>query len=213
MENVIIEPAPFAKALEPAEIGPVFEIRIYTFQPGALPHVIEGWKDSLPAREKYSPNVFTGYTEIGGLNRWYHVWAYPSLAERDRVRADDELGLTLSGLLPPASTGSARRTRYLTRRHSRPYGRGDRPVAQPERLLIYEMRTETLRPGAVPEYERRFGEKLPSRERHSKLGAFWHTVIGPLNQVIHVWPYEDLAHRAKVRAEAAHEPGWPPQVG
>ncbi len=88
MENVIIEPAPFAKALEPAEIGPVFEIRIYTFQPGALPHVIEAWKDSLPAREKYSPNVFTGYTEIGGLNRWYHVWAYPSLAERDRVRAE-----------------------------------------------------------------------------------------------------------------------------
>ena len=78
--------------------------------------------------------------------------------------------------------------------------------------MIYEMRTETLRPGAVPEYEQRFEEKLASREKHSKLGAFWHTVIGPLNQVIHVWPYEDLAHRARVRTEAAQEPGWPPQV-
>ena len=78
--------------------------------------------------------------------------------------------------------------------------------------MIYEMRTETLRPGAVPEYEQRFEEKLASREKHSKLGAFWHTVIGPLNQVIHVWPYEDLAHRARVRVEAAQEPGWPPQV-
>ncbi len=88
MENVIIEPAPYVKSLEPAEIGPVFEIRIYTFTPGALPNIVEGWKDSLPAREKYSPNVLTGYTEIGGLNRWYHIWAYKSLAERDSVRAE-----------------------------------------------------------------------------------------------------------------------------
>lgn len=72
------------------------------------------------------------------------------------------------------------------------------------------MRTYTLKPGSVAEFEKRFGEVLPHREKYSKLGAFWHTEIGPLNQVIHVWPYEDLDQRTQVRATAAQDPHWPP---
>ena len=44
----------------------------------------------------------------------------------------------------------------------------------------------------------------------SPLGAFFHTEVGPLNRIIHCWPYEDLAHRSKVRAEKI--PGWPPRT-
>ena len=76
--------------------------------------------------------------------------------------------------------------------------------------MIYEMRTYALKPGTVAEYEGRFGEALPHREKYSRLGAFWHTEFGPLNQVIHVWPYEDLSERARVRAEASKDPHWPP---
>jgi len=72
--------------------------------------------------------------------------------------------------------------------------------------MIYEMRTYTLRPGAVAEFEERFAQRLPYREKHSKLGAFWHTEFGPLNQVIHVWPYEDLKHRQEVRDAMASDP-------
>ena len=66
--------------------------------------------------------------------------------------------------------------------------------------MIYEVRTYTLRPGTVAEFEERFAKRLPLREKHSKLGAFWHTEFGPLNQVIHVYPYDDLQHRTAVRA-------------
>jgi hypothetical protein len=72
--------------------------------------------------------------------------------------------------------------------------------------MIYEMRTYTLRSGGVPEFEERFAERKPYREKHSALGAFWHTEFGPLNQVIHVWPYEDLKHREQVRAAMASDP-------
>src|SRR5262252_8821883 len=75
-----------------------------------------------------------------------------------------------------------------------------------EEPMIYEVRTYTLRPGgAVAEFEERFAKRLPLREKHSKLGAFWHTEFGPLNQVIHVYPYEDLQHRAAVRAALAQD--------
>ena len=69
--------------------------------------------------------------------------------------------------------------------------------------MIYEVRTYTLRTGAVPEFEERYEKRLPARLKHSKLGAFWHTDFGPLNQVIHVYPYDHLDHRTKVRAALA----------
>ena len=78
--------------------------------------------------------------------------------------------------------------------------------------MIYEVRTYALKPGSVAEFEKRFAEALPYREKYSKLGAFWHTEIGPLNQVIHVWPYESLQQRTEVRAAAAKETSWPPKI-
>ncbi len=78
--------------------------------------------------------------------------------------------------------------------------------------MIYEVRTYSLKPGSVPEFEKRFGDALPHRERYSKLAAFWHTEIGPLNQVIHVWPYDDLNHRTETRAAASKDPNWPPKT-
>ena len=76
--------------------------------------------------------------------------------------------------------------------------------------MIYEMRTYDLRPGMVPEAEKRFAEAYERRKEHSELVAFWHTIMGPLNQVVYVWAYENLAHRARARAAAAKEPNWPP---
>jgi hypothetical protein len=71
--------------------------------------------------------------------------------------------------------------------------------------MIYEVRTYTMRPGNVPEFEERYAKRLPAREKHSKLGAFWHTEFGPLNQCIHVYPYDDLQHRTRVRAAMAND--------
>ena len=71
--------------------------------------------------------------------------------------------------------------------------------------MIHEVRTYTLRPATVAEFEERYAARLPLRERHSKLGAFWHTEFGPLNQVTHVYPYDDLQHRTRVRAAMAQD--------
>jgi len=76
--------------------------------------------------------------------------------------------------------------------------------------MIIEMRTYTLQPGTLAEVEKRFGASLPNREKHSKLAAFWHTEVGPLNQIIHVWAYDSFEQRAKVRTAATKEEGWPP---
>jgi NIPSNAP len=72
--------------------------------------------------------------------------------------------------------------------------------------MITELRTYTLQPGTVGEFEARFAKRHPVREKHSTLGGFWHTELGTLNQVLHAWPYEDLKHRAQVREAMAKDP-------
>ena len=72
--------------------------------------------------------------------------------------------------------------------------------------MLYEVRTYTLQPGTVGEFESRFAQRQPLREKYSKLGAFWHTEMGPLNEVVHVWPYKDLNQRAAVRAAVNKDP-------
>ena len=79
--------------------------------------------------------------------------------------------------------------------------------------MIIEMRTYTLKPGSLVEVEKRFEAALPNRLKHSPLAAFWHTEVGPLNQIIHVWPYESFEHRNSVRATAMKDAGWPPPNG
>ena len=78
--------------------------------------------------------------------------------------------------------------------------------------MIYEVRTYDLKPHSVAEVEKRFGEAYEHRKKHSLLAAFWHTEIGPLNQIIHVWGYKDLAERATIRAAAVKDGTWPPKT-
>jgi len=78
--------------------------------------------------------------------------------------------------------------------------------------MIYEIRTYQLTVGSLAEVEKRFGEAYEYRKKYSPLAAFWHTEIGPLNEIVHVWPYVDVAERARVRAEAAKDPNWPPKI-
>ena len=77
--------------------------------------------------------------------------------------------------------------------------------------MIYEMRTYDLHPGKLAEFEDGFGKAYQEhRSKLSKLAAFWHTEIGPLHQVIHVWPYPTIDERVRIRDEAARSGHWPP---
>ncbi|MBV9858477.1 MAG: NIPSNAP family protein [Alphaproteobacteria bacterium] len=85
-QSEIYLPAPFSPPLEPRELGGLYEIRIYTMRPGAIPEQIERWSGQIAERTKLSPLVFAGHSELGALNRWCHIWAYKDAAERFAVR-------------------------------------------------------------------------------------------------------------------------------
>ena len=81
--------APFMRPLGGDQVlGAIYEMRIYTYQPGALAEVIKSWTEAMPHREQYSPLAAAMSSELGGLNQWVHLWPYKDLNERNRIRAE-----------------------------------------------------------------------------------------------------------------------------
>src|SRR5262252_1576081 len=77
-------------------------------------------------------------------------------------------------------------------------------------VMIYELRTYTVKPGTL-------GEMIEAastvsrdirKDDFGKLEGYWSTEIGPLNQVMHLWSYRDYEERAGLRAELAKNPRW-----
>jgi NIPSNAP len=78
--------------------------------------------------------------------------------------------------------------------------------------MIFEMQNYTLKSRSQALVEERFKKALPGRVRLSPLGAFWHTEVGVLNQIIVVWPYANPAERDRILAEEPKVEGWPPAI-
>lgn len=73
---------------------------------------------------------------------------------------------------------------------------------------IYELRIYTIKPLNFREFLNLTAEEFHLRLTHSKLLGYWTCEIGGLNQVVHIWEYDSLSHRAKVRENLASDPEW-----
>jgi hypothetical protein len=77
-----------------------------------------------------------------------------------------------------------------------------------ESQKIYEIRTYRVKPKHFKEYIKFTEENFHLRIKHSKLFGFWSTELGALNEVIHIWEYDDHEHRARVRQALAKDVEW-----
>ena len=76
--------------------------------------------------------------------------------------------------------------------------------------MIYEVRAYTFTAGDASEGVEDFGRIIEKRAAISPLVGFFISAIGGLNRILHIWEYENSAHREQARAEALAQPWWPP---
>ena len=76
--------------------------------------------------------------------------------------------------------------------------------------MIVDHRTYTVAHGGMQAYLERYERvALPIQLRHlGRLVGFYVSDIGPLNQVVHIWAYDDVADREARRARMAADPAW-----
>jgi hypothetical protein len=183
----------------------IVEMRTYTLRPGTVAAVEERFGKALPARLKFSKLAAFWHSEIGTLNQIIHVWPYDSLAHREQARA---AASKAEGWPPNIAEFivEARAEIFIPAPFSPPLE---------ERALgkLYEMRTYTYPPGAIPTVIQRWSEKIEARTKLSPLAGCWYSELGGLNKFVHIWAYRDYAERERIRQEAVQQGIWPPQSG
>ena len=76
--------------------------------------------------------------------------------------------------------------------------------------MIVEERIYTLHPGTVPAYLQQYEQEglAIQRENLKNMVGYFSVEVGPQNQIVHMWAYEDLADRQRKRAVQASDPRW-----
>ncbi|HEV8676462.1 MAG TPA: NIPSNAP family protein [Methylomirabilota bacterium] len=183
----------------------IHELRTYTIQPGKAPEYVElAGSVGRPIRgDRFGKLLGYWSTDVGPLNQVVHLWEFADVAARAQARA-----------------GLARDERwtkeYIPRSQTLLVAQENMlltpvdwyPLKPATGMGIYELRIYRFQPGKVAEWARLAQEALPLREKHSSPVGFWQTEVGPLNTVVHLWPYRDAQHRAEVRKAVAADSGW-----
>jgi hypothetical protein len=180
----------------------IYEIDTTAMKPGTLPEVVARTTAALPARTAISPLAAYWQTEIGALNRTLTVWPYRDMAHRAEVAAAvadlPDWPPDVSDLIASEAVEIVSPTSFM------------RPLTLASQRGVLEMRTYTFRPGTMPKVLDVWARMVPARERLSPLVACWTTEIGALHRFTHVWGYDSLDDRARIRAEALEQGIWPP---
>ncbi len=76
--------------------------------------------------------------------------------------------------------------------------------------MIFELRIYTLWPGKVPEFLKLADERAVKirGDDYGKMEGYWFTEIGPLNQIFHLWSYDNLNTRQELRAKLGQNEAW-----
>jgi hypothetical protein len=185
----------------------IYELRTYTLIPGTQAEFlrIAGEVGRKIRGDRFGKLEGAWTTEFGTLNQYVHLWSFADLNERERLRqalGKDE-GWTKE-VLPKI------RPLMLTQENKILYAVDGVPLAPPigHEKHAYELRTYRTHVGKAPEWLGHFKVGLTAREKYSKIVGLWSTDIAQLNQVVHLWAYSDLNHRAEVRAKAMQDPEW-----
>jgi len=187
----------------------IYELRTYTLFPGK-----QGEYLKLNAEvgrkirgDNYGRLAGSWTTEFGTLNQYVHLWEYPSLDERDRLRG--ELGKNDAW-----TTEYVPKIRVLMLAQENKILSPQLPLEPPAGSgHLYELRWYRSLPGRIGEWIRHIKDVMPTREKYSKIVGLWQTEMGQLNEAVHLWAYRDLNERAAVRAKALADPEWQAYIG
>ena len=178
-----------------------YDVTIVTVRPGTHPQALAALGESLA---NASDLLACWYSEIGALNQILLI----------RKAAD------------PAATIEARLAMLNA---TNPFGIGEfitgmamdtfvsfdfiAPMQPGEFGPCYEVRTYVLKPGGLAPTVELWRNAVPGRSKVSPLLAAMTSVTGAVTRFMHIWPYQSLDERARLRDKAVADGVWPPPGG
>ncbi len=182
----------------------IHELRTYTLVPGKQADYLKlNAEVGRKIRgDKYGKLAGAWTTEFGTLNQYVHLWEYPDLNERDRLRGElarnEEWAKGYVSQIRPLILAQENKVLSVVLPLQ--------PPAEPGHL--YELRWYRTQTGKAGEWLGHFKAIQPVREKYSRRVGLWQTEMGQLNEVVHMWAYRDLNERAATRANVGKDPEW-----
>ena len=207
----------------------IYDFRVYTLNPGATPDYMEGVRElGLPIRQRHGVTLSGWYhSDIGDLNQVVHIWGFNDLKHMKEAKAAVYADPDWTGKYVPRNRGliQAQKTYLMNSPSFAPtypiHGEAEpgSEDAKKRNEMVYDFRMYTFKPGAVPEYMAAVEEVgVPIRKRHGvKLAGWFYSDVGELNQVVHIWAFDNPQHLIEAKAAVAADPDWQgkyiPRVG
>jgi hypothetical protein len=187
----------------------IHELRTYTLLPGKQAEYLQlNAEVGRKIRgDNYGKLAGSWTTEFGTLNQYVHLWEYPSLDERDRLRSELAKNEAWTKEYVP-------RIRVLMVAQENKILSPQLPFSPPSTAgNVYELRWYRSQPGRIGEWIGHIKGVMSTREKYSKNVGLWQTEMGQLNEAVHLWAYRDLNERAAIRARVVQDPEWQAFLG
>ena len=199
----------------------IYDFRMYTLKPGATAEYRAGVKElSLPIRQRHGVTLAGWYwSEVGALNQVVHIWGYNDSKHFQEAKDAFHSDPDWTQKYIPRAQGlvESQKTWLMNSPSFAPIYpvKGEVPAdGTPEFIkknkMVFDYGTYTFRPGGIPDYMSAVEEvAIPIRKRHGvKLAGWYYSEVGDLNQVTHIWAFNDMKHLKDAKDAVAADPEW-----
>jgi hypothetical protein len=181
----------------------LYDVMTISVQPGSPSQALARLERALGRLSLRGELLTCWLSEIGTLNRILLIRGYEDINALETDRR------TITGEPDPFELGelvtAADLDLYV------PFEFVD-PMRPGSKAAFYEVRTYGLKADALAPTKEAWRQALPGRVKLSRILMAMHTT-GPTPRFMHIWPYESLADRQRIRAEAVAQGLWPPRGG
>ncbi|KAI5364722.1 hypothetical protein Slin15195_G042600 [Septoria linicola] len=166
--------------------------------------LVASWYPKVAKDDENHVNLVGSWrTEVGECDTFVHIWEYQRYAgyhkSIHRIQNQPEFAefdKKLKSLITSKKTSLMQEFRFW-------------PTSPPRQLGgVFELRSYTLHPGNLLEWETHWQKGLAARREVMEGVGAWFVQIGALNEVHHLWQFADLEERRSRREQSWSIPGW-----
>jgi len=206
-----IEPMKGAHSTLLADKEMVYELATHDVRPGGMDDYQQGYEEYVQLlKKKNVPTDIVGSwtVMVGNQDQAIHIWRY-----KEGFAGADK---TVQAFLNDQELRKARseQGKLLSKRKNCVMLAfsfwGDPKPREPKH--IYELRSYTLKAGTMIEWGNNWAKGINYRRDFNQDVAGFFSQIGRLYMVFHLWAYDGLAARKKIREDTWRKPGWDTNV-
>lgn len=166
--------------------------------------LVGSWYPKVAGMPENKVNLVGSWrTEVGDCDTFVHIWEYQrysgyheSLNNIQHHPEFPEFDRKLKSLINSKRTSLMQEFSFW-------------PTSAPRKLGgVFELRSYTLNPGSLLEWESHWRTGLDARKKVMEGVGAWFCQIGDLNTVHHLWQFADLEERRARREQSWVQPGW-----